>query len=381
MMRTNRRSFFRQLATGVAAGAALPVLRESAWAGAWPAPRGYVPGGPIRLDSNENAYGPSAQAMDTIRACVDCSNRYPKGEYEAMVAAIAARHAVKPEQVVLGCGSSENLRMAVGAYLGPGKMLVQAAPTFEFVAHLAQAQGAQVAELPLTRSYAHDLDAMLDGAAGCCGLVYICNPNNPTGTLTPRADLEAFLRKLPSTYKVVMDEAYHHFVVDNPAYTSFLDRPVDDDRVIVTRTFSKIYGLAGIRMGYAVASIETARQLAAQRMQFAVSVLTARAGLAAWNDTDAVRTGAARNANDRQEFYRQAKARDLAVIASETNFIMIHSGRPAEAVIAHFKQNNVLIGRPFPPMTDYVRISLATPPEMQEFWRVWDLLPAKQLPA
>jgi histidinol-phosphate aminotransferase len=380
-MRMERRKFFRQLATGVAAGAALPVLRESAWAGAWPAPRGYVPGGPVRMDSNENAYGPSAQAMEAIRANVDSANRYPKGEYEALVGAIASRHGVKTEQVVLGAGSGENLRMAGAAYLGPGKLLVHANPTFESMARHAQDLGAQVAAVPLTRTYAHDLDGMLDAAAGCCGLVYICNPNNPTATLTPRADLEAFLHKLPSTFKVLIDEAYHHFVVDNPAYTSFIDRPVEDDRVIVTRTFSKIYGLAGIRAGYAVATVETARQLAAQRMGFSVSVLTARAALAAWNDTDAVRTGAVRNANDRQEFYRQAKTRNLAVIPSEANFLMMHTGRPAPEVIAHFKQNNVLIGRPFPPLTDHVRVSLATPPEMQEFWRVWDLLPAKQLPS
>jgi histidinol-phosphate aminotransferase len=380
-MRIERRIFFRQLATGVAAGAALPVLRESAWAGTWPAPRAYVPGGPVRLDSNENAYGPSAKAMEAIQSNLDSANRYPKGEYEALVAAIAARHGVKTEQVVLGCGSSENLRMAASAYLGPGKLLIYANPTFESIAHHAQAEGAQVASLPLTRDYAHDLNGMLDRAAGAAGLVYICNPNNPTGTLTPRADLEAFLRKLPPTFKVLMDEAYHHFVVDNPAYTSFLDKPVDDDRVIVTRTFSKIYGLAGIRIGYAIATVETAKQLAAQRMGFAITVLTARAALAAWNDTDAVRIGAARNASDRQEFYRQAKSRNLALIPSEANFVMLQSGRPADYVIDHFKKNNVLIGRPFPPMTDYVRISLATPPEMQEFWRVWDLLPAKQLPS
>ena len=380
-MKIERRKFFRQLATGVAAGAALPVLRESAWGGAWPAPRAYVPGGPVRLDSNENAYGPSAKAMEAIQGNLDSANRYPKGDYEALVAAIASRHNVKPEQVVLGCGSGENLRMAACAFTGPGKLLLYANPTFESIVRHAKDEGAEVAALPLTRDYAHDLDAMLDRAQGAAGLVYICNPNNPTATLTPRKDLESFLGKLPPSFKVLMDEAYHHFVVDNPAYISFLDKPVSDDRLIVTRTFSKIYGLAGIRIGYAISSLETAKQLAGQRMGFAISILTARAALAAWNDTDAVRTGAARNANDRQEFYRQAKLRNRAFITSETNFLMLHSGRPAEEVIDHFKKNNVWIGRPFPPMTDYVRVSLGTPPEMQEFWRVWDLLPAKQAAA
>ncbi len=379
-----RRQFFRQMFNGVGAAAALPALGlpaeavGSAWPGNWRTLQAGTPHGPIRLDSNENAYGPSPQAYAALEGSAAMANRYPKHEYEDLVSAIAARHGVKAEQVLLGCGSSENLRMAAAALLEPGKTLLYADPTFELIVHQAASTGAQMVPVPLTKNYAHDLDGILERAAGGSGLVYICNPNNPTGTLTPRQDLEVFLRKLPPSYTVLMDEAYHHFVVGSPDYVSFLDRPVDDPRLIVTRTFSKIYGLAGMRIGYGVAAADTARVLAARRMLFAVGVPAARTALAAWNDAETVPKGAARNAADRQEFYRQAKSRSLAVIDSQTNFVMVHSGRPAQDVIEHFRQNNVLIGRPFPPMTDYVRVSLGTPTDMQEFWRVWDLLPPQK---
>jgi len=370
-----RRQFFQQMFTGLGVAATLPSVAEGAWRGNWRTLQAGVPEGPIRLDSNENAYGPSPQTYAALEGSAAMANRYPKDEYKDLVGAIAARHGVKAEQVVLGCGSSEDLRMAAGALLEPGKTLLYASPTFEFIVHQAAGSGAQMAPVPLTKNYAHDLEGMLALAAGGSGLVYICNPNNPTGTLTPRQDLEAFVRKLPPSFSVLMDEAYHHFVVDSPDYVSFLDRPVDDPRLIVTRTFSKIYGLAGMRIGYAVATPETAKVLAARRMMFSVGVPAARAALAAWNDADAVPKGAARNAADRQEFYKQAKTRSLPVIESQTNFVMVHTGRQAQDVIEHFRQNNVLIGRPFPPMTDYVRVSLGTPTDMQEFWRVWDLLP------
>jgi histidinol-phosphate aminotransferase len=370
------------------AAAALPALRLPAEAGAsgwtdnWRSLQMGAPPVPVRLDSNENAYGPSPQAFAALQGSAEMANRYPKQEYGELVAAIASRHGVKPEQIVLGCGSAEDLRMTAATYLGPGKTLILASPTFELIGQQAQKLGTtQIVSVPLTRDFAHDLDGMLAQAATGSGLVYICNPNNPTGTLTPRADLEAFLRKLPTAYAVLMDEAYHHFVLSEKSYTSFLDRPVDDPRLIVTRTFSKIYGLAGARIGYAMAAPETARRLAAQKMDFALSILSARAALAAWNDTGSVRTGAARNASDRQEFYKQAKLRGLTVIESQTNFVMLRSGRPAQDVIDHFRKNNVLIGRPFPPMTDYVRVSLGTPSDMLEFWRVWDLLPLKKASA
>jgi len=355
----------------------LPVVGKSAWSGNWRAMQAGTSGTKIHLDANENPYGPSQAALEALRGDATAANRYAKHEYGDLVDAIAAKHGVKTEQVVLGCGSSENLGMAAEVFLGPGKTLFVASPTFELMVTQAAENKSQVVSLPLTKDYAHDIDGILSRAsASSSGVVYICNPNNPTGTLTPRADLEALLRKLPASYTVIIDEAYHHFVGATPAYTSFLDKPVDDERVVVLRTFSKIYGMAGVRCGYSVAAPAVAKRLAAEQVKFGMSVLTAKAALATWNDWDSVRTGAARNAADRGEFYAQIKKRGLVSIPSETNFAMFRTGRPAPDVIAYFRRNDVLIGRPFPPYTDYIRVSLGLPAEMQEFWRVWDAMPA-----
>src|SRR5205814_6415926 len=153
--------------------------------------------------------------------------------------------------------------MAAAAFLGSGKKLVQAAPTFPALGKLAQSSGSEVADVPLNKRYEHDLSVMLDRARTSAGLVYIVNPNNPTGTITPRKDIETLLGKLPSNMTVLIDEAYHHFASPIASYVSFLDRPTGDPRVMVCRTFTKIYGLAGMRIGYAVATPEIAKRLAA----------------------------------------------------------------------------------------------------------------------
>jgi histidinol-phosphate aminotransferase len=210
-------------------------------------------------------------------------------------------------------------------------------------------------------------------------LVYICNPNNPTGSITPRKDLESFIRKLPAATRVLIDEAYHHYAGTSSAYASFIDRPVDDSRVIVTRTLSTIYGLAGLRLGYAIAASEPAQRLSSIRLPMDVSVLASRGGATALDDNEHVSLSAQRNANDRQEFYNQANARMLRVIDSHANFVMLNTGGPAEAAIDHLKKNSILVAPTIPSMAKYIRVSLGKPHEMLEFWRVWDLMPHRHM--
>lgn len=328
---------------------------------------------PIRLSKNENAYGPSDKVIRAAETVAKTFNRYPDVEAEALRHKIAGLHGVTPAQVVLGCGSSEILRMAADRFLGPGKKLVVAVPTFELVERYAMERGADIAAVPLSADYSHDLDTMAERCDQSAGLVYICNPNTPTGSLTRREALEAFLQKLPSTAHVLIDEAYHHYVGDASGYASFIDRPVDDSRVIVTRTFSTLHGLAGLRIGYAIAAADTARNVASSAMSNAVSVVAAAAAAAALDDAEHVRMSVMRNTDDRQEFLNKANARMLKWIDSHTNFIMLNAERPAIDVIEHFKKNNVLVSEPFPHLDTYVRVTLGTPAQMREFWRVWDL--------
>ena len=368
-MSFSRRILLRCLAAGALVGTAFPALNEPSDAD--------PPVGPIRLDKNENAYGPSPKAVEAMRASVDLANRYPSGEYELLTEKIAMIHGIKADRVTLGAGSREVLRMAMAAYLPPRKKLVLASPTFDAVHQIAQVAGVvEIVPVPLNNRFAHDLGAMLARTDASAGLIYICNPNNPTGTLTRRQDLEAFLSKLPTTATVVIDEAYHEYVGASSDYASFIDRPVDDDRVIVIRSFSKIYGLAGLRLGYGVSSPSRARSLSASRLPWGVSTTAARAAAAALDDTGYVQLCAKRNTDDRQEFYNQVNARMFRGIDSQTNFVMLKSGLPPQQIIEHFKKNNVLLGPLIPAMPKFVRCSLGTSEQMQEFWRVWDLLPA-----
>jgi histidinol-phosphate aminotransferase len=302
-------------------------------------------------------------------------NRYPEALEGMLRQRLAELHNVAPEQIVLGCGSGEILQMAAAAFAGPGTRTVLAQPTFELMAEYARAAGAQVVTVPLRSNYAHDLDGMLSRLGGAPGLVYVCNPNNPTGSVTRRHDLETFLARLPGEVHVLIDEAYHHYVGGSSEYSSFIDRPVDNPRVIVARSFSAIYGLAGLRVGYAVTPRPTAEVLRAIRLRDSVNAPGAAAAIAALTDPEHVRISARRNADERQEFCNQANARMLRTIDSQANFVMLNTGHPGADMVEHFRKHDVLVAGPYPPFDQYIRVSIGTPAEMREFWRVWDLLP------
>ncbi|HEY6969149.1 MAG TPA: histidinol-phosphate transaminase [Candidatus Angelobacter sp.] len=366
-----RRNFFKAAGLGAAALASPNLSTELlSWAEPSRVPEA---GGPILLNSNENAYGPFPSILAMSNPFQDV-NRYPDHHNDLLTERLAALQKVDAEQVVTGCGSTEILRMAANAFTGPGRKLIMAAPTFEAMDHYCSVVHANVIKVPLASNFAHDLGAMLRAAGPDTGLVYICNPNNPTGNLTPRADLEDFIAKLPKSTYVLMDEAYHDFVPATPDYVSFLDRPVNDDRVIVARTFSKIYGLAGMRCGYGIATKQTTKRLREQRLEDSLNIFVMRCALASLDDSAGHQRARDRNAADRDEFLRQASARKLKTIPSATNFVMMSTNRPVRTLIEHFRQNNIRIGRPFPPMDTYARISLGKAEEMKEFWRVWDLL-------
>ena len=370
MNSSSRRAFLQILGMGAAAGIAAEspgsVGNGNADSG------GEVSA--IRLDNNENAYGPSEKVVEAIRRAVSESNRYPDRYYAELVARIAKLHHVREEQVVLGAGSTEILRVASCTFLGKDKPLIQAVPTYPAIESYARATGADVISDPLNNRFQHDLDAMLAHANGA-GLVYICNPNSPTATLTPRSDLESFISRLPESSYVLIDEAYHDYVVKSSVYASFLDRPLNDERVIVSRTFSHAYGLAGLRVGYGIASADVAKRMRAFVTQESVSVVAARAAIAALDDTAGLSESVKRNADARQAFRNLATTRSLKPVDSHANFVMMNTYNPANMLIHHFRQNNILIAPVSLTMDTYIRVSLGRPEEMAAFWRAWDTLP------
>jgi histidinol-phosphate aminotransferase len=373
---TSRRGFLRLIGASVAAGATMPRPLMGASGGVtFEPPRVNLDDGVIRLNGNENAYGPSPKVADAIKSSIGSANRYPRGAYDSLTEQIANTHHVKPEQILLGCGSTEILRVAAFAFLGAGKQLIQASPTFEAMERYARKAGSEVIAVRLTPAFSHDLGGMLAQATGSTTLVYVCNPNNPTASLTPRKDLETFIGRLPASSLVIIDEAYHHYAGQSATYASFIDRPLYDERVIVTRTFSKVYGLAGLRLGYAVAAPKQVQQMRKFATEDNINAVVSQAAMAALNDSDGLNESIRRNTDDRQEFFNQAMARMLKPVDSHANFVMLNAFHPADQVIQDFRKSNVLIGRPFPPLDTYIRVSLGLPDEIRAFWRAWDGLP------
>jgi histidinol-phosphate aminotransferase len=384
-MRISRRDLLRRMAAGTAVTAAIgsPLERALLHAARATLREAGTPRFLMRLDRNHNPYGPSNRVIAAMTDAVNAANIDSEEDVEALRARIADEHGVTPQQVVVGNGSGSILRRAIDTFAERGRPIVTAAPTFELIADHARRAAREVIEIPLCADGCHDLDAMLArGTAQKAGLIYICNPNNPTGTLTRWRDLEVFLTKLPASVHVVIDEAYHHYVDDGADYRSFIGSGAFSARVIVTRSFSKIHGLAGLRIGYAIAQSETAMRIARPPALAAPNLIAARAAIAALDDGDYVRASRMRNTDDRQDFFNQANARMLRWIDSQANFVMLSTNgahestnRSPEAVIEHFAGNRIALPHPIPPLNQYIRVSLGTPTQMQEFWRVWDLMP------
>jgi histidinol-phosphate aminotransferase len=307
-----------------------------------------------------------------MRNAIGDANRYPGQELNDLRAAISTLNGVRPEQITLGCGSGDILRIAAETFLGPGKSLVMGTPAFDAIAGYARASSTEIRAVPLTKRYAHDLDVMIGRTDASTGLIYICNPNNPTGGLTPKGELESFFARVPRAVSVLVDEAYHDFVPSTSTYTTWVGCAASDSRLIVTRTLSKVYGMAGLRVGYAVASTETSKRLAQRRLAMGVNIVAAQAAKAAIEDQAYVKKILARVADDRQEFYNQANARMLRSLDSMTNFVMLRTTRPGKEVAEQLKEKGILVASGYPGFEYYIRVSLGSPQDMMEFWRAWD---------
>jgi histidinol-phosphate aminotransferase len=360
----SRRSFASRLSC-VVAGALAPAAVRAERA----AHGGDATGAPaplIDLSSNENPYGPSPAALEAMTRSQPVACRYPDAAEQSVAEAIARHHALAPERVVLGCGSGEVLRLCDAAFLAPGRTVVAAEPTFEAVLHYAKVTRAEATQVPLDAGFRHDLGAMARACDARTGLVYVCNPNNPTGTIVPGDALVGFLQQVPAGAAVVVDEAYHHFVED-PRYASasaWLDR---FPNLVVTRTFSKVYGMAGMRLGYALASVANAEALRAQAAWSNVNVAVAEAALASLADpAHAARQRELLN-DTRRALCRWLERRGLRYIPSETNFMMIDVGVDVKPLLPQFEARGIKVGRRFAAMPGWLRITIGRPEEMEAF--------------
>jgi len=335
-----------------------------------PSPAAATPQGPasgvIDLSSNENPYGPSAAALEAMTRSQAVAGRYPDAAEQATIEAIARLHGVSPDRVVLGCGSSEVLRLCDAAFLGPGRTVVAAQPTFEAVLYYAKVTKAEPITVPLAADFRHDLPAMARACDARTGLVYVCNPNNPTGTIVTGDELLGFLDKVPGTTMVVVDEAYHHFV-EAPAYRSAVAMIDRFPNVVVTRTFSKVYGMAGMRLGYAVASVANAEALRAHASWSNANAAVLAAAQASLADEGLVARQRER-LNGTRRWLSSELARDgRRTIPSETNFLMIDAGGDVRPLIAAFEARGIRVGRRFAALPTWLRVTIGTPEETRAF--------------
>jgi histidinol-phosphate aminotransferase len=316
----------------------------------------------VMIDSNENPLGPSAAAREAVSALIPQGGRYLDDLTRNLVKTFSQLEGVDPDWVDVTAGSTPALNLVVLAYTSPQKSYVTADPGFEAGMMMAQVSGARTVKVPLTKTYAHDVKAML-AAAPDAGLFYICSPNNPTGTLTPHADVEYLVANKPKGSIVLVDEAYLHF----SEAPSTLDLVKAGKDVIVLRTCSKVYGLAGLRCGFAIGRPELLDRAMDRGGYNFMPVTAVAAATASLKDPQLVGERRRINASVRQQTFQWFDRNGYSYIPSEANHFMLETKRPGKEVREAMAKENVLIGRTWPVMPTYVRVTVGTQEEMERF--------------
>jgi histidinol-phosphate aminotransferase len=369
-----RRRFVQTVGAGAAAYIGARGRENSLWAAFEPTLLAVAPG-TICLSSNENPLGPGAAVLDAVKTAFGPAGATPgrySGSSRELIDAIARKQGVKPENIVLGCGSTQILRSCTHLFTAPDKPLVGTIPTYEECTDYAKLMGHPIRPVALDADLKIDLGKLGDAAKGA-GLVFYCNPNNPTATYVGAKATREFLammaKESPDTY-VLVDEAYFDYVTD-PDHDTHIPIAVENPHVIVARTFSKAYGMAGLRLGYAVGHPETIKKMAewdAGAGTSSLNVLAMQAGLAAIEqDASFITAERARNKEVRDFTMKWFADRGMKPTDSQANFMFVNIGRPAKAFRDACKAKGVLVARDFPPFEKtHCRISYGTMDEMKK---------------
>jgi histidinol-phosphate aminotransferase len=359
----SRRDFARLLSAGAVAAVVRPQISFAKPTQSVTTP--LTEGGIVRLSANENPYGPSTKAFQAITDSFGLACRYPDEHNNVLIDKLAKLNGVNHDQILLGDGSGEILKLCAETFTGPqdGKLVV-ADPTFEAILNNASANGAEVVKVPLTSTYAHDLPKMLSSAKA--GLIYVCNPNNPTASITPKDELRDFITKAPPQTTMLVDEAYFHYA-DSPDYQSVIALVKDHPNLIVSRTFSKIYGMAGLRCGYCVAQKETIDRLRRNQMWDSVNCMALAAATASLDDLDHVPNGQRLNREAKTFVTSELDKMGYEQIPSQANFIMFDCKRPVVPLIQAMKERKIQVGRLFPALPNHMRLTIGKKSEMESF--------------
>jgi histidinol-phosphate aminotransferase len=354
----SRRSFL-QFSAAASAAAAFQIVTEPMLAAAARKP---APQGAVMIDSNENPLGPCQAAREAVSAIIPLGGRYLFDRTDDLVHTFAQLEGLSPDYVRIFPGSSPALTFTVVTFTSPDRSYVTADPGYEAGMFSAKSVDARVVKVPLTKTYAHDVKAMI-AAAPDAGLFYICNPNNPTGTLTPRSDLEYLVENKPKGSVVMVDEAYIHFC-DAP---SALDLVKAGKDVVVLRTFSKAYGMAGLRCGFAAARPDLLDKIMTRGGWNMMPVTAVAGASASLKDSGLVPERKRINAGVRRETFEWLDHNGYSYTPSVSNCFLLDTKRGGKEVIDGMAQQNVFIGRIWPVMPTWVRITVGTHEEMEKF--------------
>lgn len=383
-MALTRRNFVRTVGIGAAGALSTSLIgargRENSIWSAIEAPLQAVEPGMVVISSNENPMGPGPKVLDAIRAAFGADGSRP-GRYSGgardLIDALAKKHGVKPANIVLGCGSTQILRTVTHVFTAKDRPLVATIPTYEECADYATLMGNKVVGVPLDSEFRPDLDRFADAAKGA-GLVFYCNPSNPSSTFvgaTATRDFLAAVTKDSPDTTILVDEAYFEYVT-NPDHETFIPLAVQNPRVVVARTFSKAYGMAGLRIGYAVGHEETIKKLAAWDAGTGTSslnVLAIHGAIAAIEQGESfITTERARNAAVRDFAMKWFADRGMKPADSQANFMFVNLGRPCKEFRDACRAKKVVVARDFPPFEKtHCRIAFGTMEEMQKAVKVF----------
>ena len=318
--------------------------------------------GSIKLASNENPLGPSPKALQAIREGLAGLNRYPDGSGHYLCKAIAEKLGVDPSQIILGNGSNEVIELAVRTFVQPGDEVISAAPSFVVYPLVTQATGGVNVSVPL-KDDRHDLDAMADKITPKTRLIFIANPNNPTGTMNTAQEMERLLERVPGHVIVAVDEAYFEYVTRND-YPDSLAALHRGKRILIMRTFSKIHGLAGIRIGYGITEPGIAALMNKVRQPFNTNSLAQLAARAALNDAKHVALSQKANAEGKQFLTQSFQRMDIPFIPTEANFIMFETGKDAAELYQSLLKTGVIVR---PMGGNRLRVTIGLPEENKRF--------------
>ncbi|MCO5723432.1 pyridoxal phosphate-dependent aminotransferase [Robiginitalea marina] len=361
MNTTDRRHWLKTIALGggFTLMGGMPGLAQMA------APKRPLAEGPVKLNSNENPFGPSESVRRVLQENFHLGCRYPFQYIKALVSDIARKEEVPEDHVVITGGSTEGLNAAGLVYGLGGGEIIAADPTFQALLSYAEYFGGYVHRVPLDEGLSHDLNAMEQRITGKTRLVFLCNPNNPSGTLLDPGQLKDFCASTASRAVVFSDEAYYDYITE-PDYPSMVGLVRQGYNVIVSKTFSKVYGLAGMRIGYLIARPDIALRLR-EALMANTNVLAILAAREALKDTDFYKFSLTQNEKCKQWIYNELDAMGIPYLRSHTNFVFFKSGMPIGTLLERMGAEGVQIGRPFPPLLDWARISTGTLEEVQAF--------------